>query len=668
MPVRIFALLLLMNLCASAQVASQPAPAAPVPVAGNLLRQAIQQAETSDPGKAIATLETLFAKHKQNDIIQLSARLLHGQLTGSFKKRQSYWMNRQVIDMAVIVPNAAAFAQATAAWTDEQFFPVLMADAWFTPMFLRAFKPQQVLVWSGDSDDFDIAAIAAEHNRKLATKPRQVPLPGIVVTHADSAQVLGALALARGRGQPLHLQPAHEGKLERADYNKVIELNAAILTAANQWRMLNPVELCGITLAGRYPYTYNQPKKPDFKRAGSRLATDDLLGREPRGLRLGVVGRLLGDDAQSVYQAMCSLFLQPKRTLLFDDYSNRKASFKGFRYDNAASILNKRLDANLIQGKQVTPVMFRKLTRTGTPYDMLWINSSGGADFWELRGRATPNDLPIDHANIYYYVHSFSAKHPSRTNTIAGRALLSGSYWFFGSCEEPYVHAFVLPTSMTNKVIAGTPLAFAARQSPGHPMYQPWRLVTLGDPLFSLREFPAKRIPPITLSNAKPLTDHNAADPQQQLRHAMWIAPEKAIRPAVACLKDATNLEPDVLARAVKLVFDLKGYRALAALDLQAVRKHDMAKILVWESLITQLDEAVKLGDIEMGKRYLRTMLSLAHERASLGSRITRLLTAAEKVSQRTSLERWLRAKEQLSLSRLGKEQIEKALSASPNK
>lgn len=641
----IYALALATSSIMPSPVGAQALPPAGQPLPNGdpvMLREAIRQAELADPAAALATLDQLIDPQAKPDVVQLTAQLLRHQLTGQFKARQQYWLSRRVLNMVVLVPNDEAFIAAVDGWTDAQFYPVLLADAWYAPIFVRAFAPKQVVVWDGEGGKpFDLAKLAEQHNAALAVGERRAPLPGLVVIEPDSPQALGGVTLALGRGQPIHLlaRPAEAGKPTTPEV--LGPFNAAIMEQAIRWQILTMNQWAGLTLAGDYPYIYQAGQGK-----GDTLAVDDLLGRESRGLRLGVVGRLAPDKVQSVYMAMCSLFLQPRRALLFDDYANRGGkTFEAYRLNTAKDVLGARYEVELVTGQQTSPAMLRKVTRTGKPFDMIWMNASGQRYSLDIRGRGVTDDMPIDAACVYYLVHSFSAQKPWDGNTLAGRALVGGGYWYFGSAHEPYLSAFVLPTGLAHKAMAGTPLAFGARQMPGHPLYRPWKLVALGDPLYSLRETLAVRVEPIDLPNTRPADPAKAQGAVEKLTLAAILDPAGALPAAAACLKQAETLAPDALARAAQVVYDKGGYRALAALDPATAKRHPISHALVWRSLVGQFDGRVRHKDLPNARTCLANLLAVGGDYDAMKAKVRRYLAAAGDIGDgsATQAERWLR-------------------------
>ena len=71
---------------------------------------------------------------------------------------------------------------------------------------------------------------------------------------------------------------------------------------------------------------------------GNRQAIDDLLCRTgTNARRWAYTGRLTGDAAQSVYRAMCSLFLHPDDALLVNTYGEKDRPWTDYGMTSAAA-------------------------------------------------------------------------------------------------------------------------------------------------------------------------------------------------------------------------------------------------------------------------------------------------------------------------------------------
>lgn len=484
-------------------------------------------------------LDKLLKQENLKPLIRHTADLLNSHINGHYKKRMQFWLNREVVDTVVLVPDEYSALKVMEQWTVDRFWPVLIEDGWFTPMFIDAFKPDKVVRIkftppaqqpqdqsepdnkekpdknsnekepSEDPDTKPLTQSPADrltqqllvnNNRYLASQIKEQTPPGFVLIDPDSNQRLAGVALALGRGQPASMLNYKQKTQPYASPEEIRQISNAALNIMNRWKLISKTEWSAITLTGDYPWRYRAAKdwKPNFPRGipykWAPLATTDLIGRDPADIRLAVSGQLHGDTVQSLYQAMCSLFIQPRRVLFFDDYSNRGQTFAPYGLADADILFRDRYATSLYVKKSISPAMFRKITRPTNPYDLMFINSSGGTASWQIQGTATHEDIMIGRPVAVHMIHSFSAGDLDSTDSLAGRALAGGAFWFYGSVFEPYLVAFTHPTGIAHKAYAGTPLAFAARHIPGHPMYVPWRVALIGDPLYTLRETPAKRL------------------------------------------------------------------------------------------------------------------------------------------------------------------------------
>src|SRR5208283_3893432 len=112
---------------------------------------------------------------------------------------------------------------------------------------------------------------------------------------------------------------------EAKGFARSIEACAATITGA-YGRLGDRCDF--LTLAGDWPYRYSNNAEGGIVRGEHAL--DDLIGRlletnegglEQARPRWAFTGRLLVNPAASVYRAMCSLFLQPDSTVLWDTYN-----------------------------------------------------------------------------------------------------------------------------------------------------------------------------------------------------------------------------------------------------------------------------------------------------------------------------------------------------------
>ncbi len=575
------------------------------------LRSAISDLEQNRPDRTLAALERL-APQPLHPFIGHTAALLHGQLTGAFQQRRKFYLNRSVMPVVVLVPDEAALLEALEGWNDQFFYPILIEDGWFTPIFVRSFQPRAVVRWAKTPSEQKPQTLRkaleqriARHNRSFNT-PTAPPPPGLVVIDPDDPQRMAGLALALGHGQPIHLLPNNQRVTTMTKPGQAEKMNADLFEALNKAGLLKPGQWCGLTLAGEYPLRYSSKQGEKTH----RMAMDDRLGRTPNGLRMAVTGRLWGDAPQSVYMAMGSLFLNPHRALLFDDYPNRGGTFMSYRLDHAVATLSDRLTIQHISGKDASPLMLRKAARTGAPIDLLWMNTSGNARDMALRGKGFPSDLPCDRAYAFYLIHSYSAAAPWSKNTMAGWALSGGAYWMFGSVHEPYLHAFVMPTGMAHKIKAGTPIAFAARHLLGHPMSRPWKLAAFGDPLFALRTTPAARQPVQSIAYTQAIDEENTADALPIAFHdALLNHRDSALPLARQILQSANHAAPGDLARAVWLLYRDEQYQELAVIPPLRVKSSYLARWCVWKSGLILFNKSAEAGSEQAARLMLQRLL-----------------------------------------------------------
>jgi hypothetical protein len=464
--------------------------------------------------------------------------------------RQAATPERMVIDQVCLVPDLSSFLQAIGEWDERSFYPILIDDPAWTLPFLRAFRPRRVvrvLVNDGSGSRRESAAssiskhslldnpqvlwIAAQRAVARAwtsdtireadlpaagTVPRRLgsPAPGLVLSNPESPMLAGAVALAAGRFQPLvRLDPVTAGSsaADSADspkyrhFHDVLSLSEARRLArliesraeavATQYESLG--DRCDfITLAADWPYRYRNDAEQGA--VWGEHALDDLIGRlletDEGGLatsrsRWAFTGRLLGDPPASVYRAMCSLFLQPEATLLWDTFAGGGV-WSDYRMTGAKEVLGKLSPrgeppvhragaaANLVAWHEV----FNPVSRFG----WIMVNSTGFPRQFSIPGGSgCPADLARGQPAAVSIIHSHSAADPLDPTTLAGRWLENGAFIYFGAMNEPFLHAFRPPKLIAELAVAEIPLAAVLRQAEYEPFGRPWRLVYLGDPLFS---------------------------------------------------------------------------------------------------------------------------------------------------------------------------------------
>ena len=607
--------------------------------------------EKIEARRAIATLEAAIKELPADSWMRYSAVLLHAQMTGQFKSRQAVWLNRSVIDTVVLVPDELSFLAAVSNWKLDQFWPVLIEDAWFAPMFIRAFRPRRVVRWSIKDANPEVAAaipadqedakvveslkfLAKQLDETLQKNADYTP-PGVVIINPNHAQRCGGLALALGRFQPVvTLTTPGVTHAKALNFEQVQQLNVPVIQALKQWKVVAQNSWCGLTLAGDYPYRY---RNPQYKRL---QAVDDLLGRDNRGIRAAVTGRLIGDSVQSVYQAMCSLFIQPQRVLMLNTYraKNNRDPFLAYDQKEASSRISRLFHVAKLDGEKANLVQLRRQTQPVNKFDWFWMNTSGSPVRFGLQGGKPGHaeDMPIGHPSIIHMIHSYSTENPYDTATLAGRSIAGGAYWYFGSVAEPLLQAFAPPTGMSAKVLAGTPLAFASRKVPGQPYYGPWKLMLIGDPLYSLRH-PAPRIEGTPLTNARPVQAVRAgvATPQQLLRNAALTDETELLSPALACASQSKSLQPDVMACVAATLYKNAKYAELADVNVKTAASHPIAAAFVYSAAEVSYRRNLNAKRVDAAGRNLMRILRLGSRSDDIAEHIKRWLSTMDERGQR---------------------------------
>ncbi len=413
---------------------------------------------------------------------------------------------RSVVDVVCLVPDVPTFLQAVATWDETHFFPILIDDVDYTFKFLRAFRPARVVRFPSKAEPIapeklweraQAAVGAAWVDDSLGGEIPQgdsVPgtlgatPPGVVLSTPDSAALPGAVALAAGRLQPLlKWESAGKGFGDRISAVEAAALARSIeaLLAARGLKYDQLGDDCDfVTLAGDYPYRYEHENQGQ--------AFDDLILRatSEEKERWGFSGRLMGDATQSVYRAMCALFLKPSSAFLFNSYSEKEEPWSRFAMGPAAARLGQIMPASQRGGARAGLGGWHAAFDPVNSSGLVLLNSSGGSTVFridEQGNQAQTADIPESSPAIVHMIHSFSAEAPDDPATIAGRWLANGAFVYYGSMNEPYLEAF-RPAGMIGAFLGeNLPLSVAFRKMAVEPFGQPWRLVYFGDPLYRLR-------------------------------------------------------------------------------------------------------------------------------------------------------------------------------------
>ncbi len=596
----------------------------------------LRQIDTGQVDRAMAGLEAL-ARSADNPALRNTATILHRQLTGRSADRLSAFRQRKFADVVVLVPDERSLFEAIQLWEKDAIFPVLIDDAWFAPMFIASYQPKRVVRWrSKDRGAVTPKQIAHWGLRHKTTVDNP---PGMVIIEPDSPQRIAGVALAAAYGQPIALvdSPAPLKSPLTAQQAKL--MCSQVLFHLTQNNVGGFDYWIALTLAGDYPYRYKVPAKQ-----GYLSALDDLLGHHEGELRYGVCGRLTGDTTMANYQAMASLFLTPRRALMFDGYATRGANFRPWALRTPAQLLRPRFDITLVNDSNTTPDRFAELTRGPRRYDMIWLNTSGMVDHFDLSGRAFPEHLPIGHAAAVHMIHSYSLQSPWDVNTVGGRLLHGGAYWHLGSMHEPYLTAFVTPTAAAARAKRGTPVAFAVRQPPHLPDSKPWKLMVVGDPLWSWRDKPAERVAGTPPEGAELVVYDAEAPPIDRLRAALALGRAVEVELLETLAAQADQLTADQLARVAYLLQRQGRSDLIAGLDADLVKAHPIALAVARDHAIERFDAQIEAGQHLEATRSLPRLVRFLTNTARLEYRLKRWVGVMNSVGQGPRARRMLTA------------------------
>ena len=427
--------------------------------------------------------------------------------------------NRPVAPVVVLVPDAATYLREIGRWSPNAQWPVLIEDTKFAPMFIRAFKPSRIVrvpsadPLPGDRKKREEAmrsvaarawgAIGKETSAEVFARIGWQP-PGVVITDTGDPAWPAGLALAAARGLPLQFLYGKFGSPNsvldaRRTSAFVLELQSIVSSMGYPWRELgdtiDAVAICK-SISGR---TSLEPeglaRSPYAEKMKGSYALMDMICRDANGLRWAFGGWIWGNEIRSSYMAMCSIFLQRSNILFFNGYAQSRDRELYSLSEAALQADAVGFKTSVFQGEQGSLRSWLNLNRGGLAVDVLFANSSGRPEFFDLatntRGHAV--DVPILNTPLAtQFIHSFSLQRPTSIDTVGGRLLDHGVYAYVGSVEEPYLGAFIPPALYMKRIINFVPFLVAGRMWTG-PFSKVWRITSIGDPLMLLQP-PPKRV------------------------------------------------------------------------------------------------------------------------------------------------------------------------------
>ena len=453
-----------------------------------------------------------------------------------------------VLNRVVIVPDEATYLDEISRWSLAGRWPVLIEDNFFAPMFVRAFKPESVVrraaaaPMPADRAAQQAAAAQAISNAWRAPQgvpPGSGPVPGssmvaptepstlaplqafkavgfepcgMVFTSMGDPAWTAAVALAAAHGQPIGWIDQDLGApWSSMPAASVVELSdtieRAVAATGLSWQArgdaIDAVTLCRtasgraiVPPGARFRLPDGANVKPD-----EAVSLTDALCRNADGSRWGVAGWIFGDSRRSAYMAMSALFLDRTSALCVNSYQP-DGQWGRYGMTEAVEMLKQAgLEVTLIDGPQATGAAWINLAMGGISPDVLLVNTSGNADFFDLWGQARmrPEQVPIANRPVaMQFIHSWSLGTPEVVDTVGGRWLDHGVYAYVGSVWEPFLSAFVPPILFTDRFVNLVPFGWCARWTEG-PMDALWRVTVIGDPLMTTlgpaRQRPARSSP-----------------------------------------------------------------------------------------------------------------------------------------------------------------------------
>lgn len=420
-----------------------------------------------------------------------------------------------LIDRVVLVPDAATYLDELSKWSPTGRWPVLIEDDQYTPMFVRRFKPAQLIrreSVGGLPDDTTahrklLSAVVirafggdpARHSIRETFDAQSYVPAGVVVTSTNEPAWTAAVALAAGRGQPLAWLDEPFGtpndELDHDTARRLIDAVDALIAEQNYkfdslGDQIDAITICR-SMANRARFALPQAERAAVPAPHNEgpIAITDLLGRRADFTRFAYSGWIFGDQARSAYMAMCSLFLAREQIWMCNTYPENEPAWAAYAMAGAAQVLTGagyRVSQPL--PSPVNEAAWQKALAGGLATDMAVMNTKGNDDFFDLSsggGRGYPRDVPIlKHPVALHLIHSWAMRSPTDLETVGGRWLENGAYAAVGSCWEPLLHGFVPPDLLARRCASFVPFLIAARWWDGEPgISKPWRIVTIGDPL-----------------------------------------------------------------------------------------------------------------------------------------------------------------------------------------
>lgn len=424
-------------------------------------------------------------------------------------------MRIMVIDKVVLVPDAATYLDEISRWNLRGRWPVLIEDDFYTPMFVRAFKPSKVIrrasVGAMPATLDEQQALAKHAITQAWTVPgsdanprnpaeafasaRFEPLGIVFASMSDPAWTAG-VALAAGRGQVLSwLDGPFDPPSATMNPQQFQDLSARIEDAARKTTLgysalgdaIDAVTICRTLPAKAQvpPGAQWAPPVGSNGKPGEPVAVTDALCRIPDGHRWAIAGWIFGSEVRCAYMAMCSLYLSPRSVWMINTYET-DGDWGRYAMTDAVTVLKgEGYDTADFSGPQASAVSWLNMLMGGFKPDVLYMNTMGNMDFFKMwpATQCYPEDVAmLQRPMAMHLIHSWSLTSAESRETVGGRWLEHGVYAYVGSVFEPYLIAFVPPSVVAARMASLIPFLVASRWCDG-PIDAAWRVTLIGDPL-----------------------------------------------------------------------------------------------------------------------------------------------------------------------------------------
>lgn len=420
------------------------------------------------------------------------------------------------VDRVVLVPDPATYLDEIAKWrikgagASAGRWPVLIEDSIYTPMFVRRFKPAQLIRRESINtplpealdqkqklaESVVVSVFGGQSDQTIAqTFARQQYVPaGVVIASMNDPAWPAAVALAAGHGQPLLWMDTTLGVVnDTLDNQRGQELIKAVddqMAGCGYTYDTIGDDIDAVTICRALPVKMILNLAPAAQSPGSKtdepVATTDALCRLRNGHRYAYVGMIFGDEKWSAYVAMCSLFLERKNIWLYNGHP-LSGGWETYGMDDAANKLNEKGYATrLNKGDDATLKSWMRMLPGGINTDAFVLNSKGNIDFFDLfTGTASSYEVPVLNEPVaLHLLHSWAMQSPTERASVGGRWIAHGAYASVGSCWEPFLSAFLPPVVLAERWRNYVPFLIAARWwNDDGPNWKPWRVETFGDPL-----------------------------------------------------------------------------------------------------------------------------------------------------------------------------------------